>query len=267
MRLILTLMICVPLCFAQKMIVEDLDANMLMEVNDEGSVGSITLPQGSAPPETADKLYNVDGVLNWNGSALIPSQTGNSGKVLSTDGTGTVWKTHNVPKAATVGGNQDLKITKNYAWYQNIRSVTITTPGPGMVIAIASGTIDWESKGWDLLLASILSNSDPNESWDAENEFYRYLTIVTDYNCPDSSDQFASFTCHRGFNVGAGTQTFTLWANKYSSAALVSVLDVNLSVMYFPTGTAVFSDSQQILSEDPQIYRENSVAFPPPRAR
>jgi hypothetical protein len=58
------------LLFAQKMTVKDADANVLMEVNDEGLVGSITVPSGSAPSTTAYKLYNVGGSLYWNGAAL-----------------------------------------------------------------------------------------------------------------------------------------------------------------------------------------------------
>ena len=57
------------ICYAQ-MIVKDSDANVLMQVNDEGSVGSITLPAGSSPSSTTAKLYNQGGDLYWNGSAL-----------------------------------------------------------------------------------------------------------------------------------------------------------------------------------------------------
>ncbi|MBN1782240.1 hypothetical protein JW948_13995 [bacterium] len=55
---------------AQKMSVKDNNSNILMEVNDEGTVGSITLPSGSAPSTTTNKLYNDGGALSWNGSAL-----------------------------------------------------------------------------------------------------------------------------------------------------------------------------------------------------
>lgn len=266
--MVMIFLFCMSFCFAQKMVVEDQDANVLMEVNDEGDVGSISLPQGATPAEVADKLYNENGVLQWNGSALIPPQAGNSGKVLSTDGEKTEWKTHNVPKANTVGGNQLCQITKNYAWYQNVRTVSLTAPGPGMVVVIVTGYARWESKGWDLLLASILRNSDPNESWDAENEFFRYLTLLTDYNCTDSSDQYASFSSHRTFSVGAGTHTFTFWANKYSSSAKVRVDDVNMTAMYFPTGTAIFTDSMSPAeAEDPKSFSNDRITSPPDRAR
>ncbi len=56
--------------YAQKMTVKDSDSNVLMEVNDEGLVGSITLPSGPTPSITTNKLYNVSGGLFWNGTAL-----------------------------------------------------------------------------------------------------------------------------------------------------------------------------------------------------
>jgi hypothetical protein len=56
---------------AQKMSVKDSDNNVLMEVNDEGTVGSITLgDDGVAPTVVASKLYVVNGMLYWNGTAL-----------------------------------------------------------------------------------------------------------------------------------------------------------------------------------------------------
>ena len=69
---------------AQKMTVKDSDLHVLMEVNDEGDVGSITLPSGSAPGTTTNKLYNVGGALYWNGSQL---GTAGSGGGWTDDGT------------------------------------------------------------------------------------------------------------------------------------------------------------------------------------
>ncbi len=149
--------------------------------------------------------------------------------------------------AQTKGGNQLCQITKNYAYYQNVRSVTITAPSSGKCFVMASGYARWESKGWDLYLASILRNANPNTSWNDENEFYKYLNIATDYNCADSSDQYASFAQHRCFNVDAGTQTFTLWVNKYTKEAKVRMDDVNLTVLFFPTagtGSGILKSTQ-----------------------
>jgi len=56
--------------FAQ-MTVEDMDSNVLVEISDEGTVGSITLPDTSvAPSNLVNKLYNLNGILNWNGTPL-----------------------------------------------------------------------------------------------------------------------------------------------------------------------------------------------------
>jgi len=241
--------------FAQKMTVSDVDANVLMEINDEGSTGSITLPSGPAPTGTTDKLYNTGGVLYWNGSPLIPSQTGQAGKVLSTDGTSTRWRTHNVAQSDGDGGDSYIQITQNYAWYQNIMQVTLTTPGSGKVIVNATGSAEWQSNNWDLLLIGILRNSDPNASWDAENEWYRYLNILTDYNTPDRPDSmFCNFANHRGFNVGAGTQTFTLWANKYTSSAVVALHDVTMSAVYIPTGGTILAP--EAVPDEEELIRD-----------
>jgi hypothetical protein len=82
---------------AQKMAVKDGDNHSLMEVNDEGTVGSITLPDTSQNPAiTTNKLYNIGGTLYWNGSALQTaggssywSLTGNSGTTAGTNFIGT----------------------------------------------------------------------------------------------------------------------------------------------------------------------------------
>lgn len=58
------------LAFAQ-MNVKDNDNHILMQVNDEGTMGSITLPDTNAALSTqTNKLYNLNGSLIWNGTAL-----------------------------------------------------------------------------------------------------------------------------------------------------------------------------------------------------
>ncbi len=46
--------------------------NHLIIITDEGTTGSITIPPGSAPSTTTNKLYNVGTTLFFNGSALSP---------------------------------------------------------------------------------------------------------------------------------------------------------------------------------------------------
>ena len=67
----LLLMVFTSSAMAQKMTIKDNGANVLMEINDEGIVGSITLPSGSAPTSTTDKLYNVGGTLYWDGVTFV----------------------------------------------------------------------------------------------------------------------------------------------------------------------------------------------------
>ncbi|MBN1779635.1 tail fiber domain-containing protein [bacterium] len=72
MRLLCTMLILAlgtQLALAQ-MTVKDTDTNVLMQLNDEGTTGSLTFPDGSEPSTTTNKLYNVSGSLYWNGSAL-----------------------------------------------------------------------------------------------------------------------------------------------------------------------------------------------------
>lgn len=158
-----------------------------------------------------------------------------------------------------IGGNQRYQITSNYGSYNNVRSVTLTVPSSGVCFVMASGYVDWESINWDVILLGILCDQDPNNSWNAENEWYSYLNILTDYNCADSSDQYTSFSQHRCIPVGQGTHTFYLWANKYSTSSKVEVGDVNLSVMFFPTGGIGKSTNDAIIKEDKPVIKVERV--------
>ena len=62
------LLINIIIC--QSVIIKDADTNSLIEINDEGTTGSITLPFGGTPDPLTNKLYNEGGALKWNGSAL-----------------------------------------------------------------------------------------------------------------------------------------------------------------------------------------------------
>jgi len=93
--------------FTQTMTVKDSDSNLLMQVNDEGTVGSITLPAGSAPSTTANKLYNVSGSLFWNGTAL-----GTSGSAGGwTDGGVNVYTTTSTDKVGIGTSSPEFKLS------------------------------------------------------------------------------------------------------------------------------------------------------------
>ncbi len=53
------------------LLVKDVDGNTLMQVNDEGTIGSLTLPSTlTAPSSSYSKLYNINGKLYFNGSPV-----------------------------------------------------------------------------------------------------------------------------------------------------------------------------------------------------
>jgi hypothetical protein len=49
---------------------QETSPNTLLQVNDEGAAGSITLPSLSSIGDYGSKLYNYDGTLHWNGNEL-----------------------------------------------------------------------------------------------------------------------------------------------------------------------------------------------------
>jgi len=201
-----------------------------LNTNDTASSVSIKNDNGSS-------VFNVDG----------------SGR-MSGDGSGL----SNVkPLINYIGGDQMYEITANYGSFNNVRSVTLSAPSNGVCFVMASGYASWQGEGWDVLLLGILCDQDPNNSWEAQDEWYKYLNILTDYNCTDATDQYASFSQHRCIPVSEGTHTFYLWANKYNASANVRVDDVNLSVMFFPTGgTGQAANAAMRIEEEPFSKKE-----------
>ena len=225
-----------------KSYVSDLDGDTKIETEQGSDEDVIRMNVAGAE---ALQMNNTSGTVlrlpTNNSSSSLRVNKANGTQVFGVDGTGKMTGDgsglSNVkPLMNYIGGNQWFQITANYGYYDNVRTVTFDAPSAGKCFVMASGYVRWESKGWDLFLGGILKDKDPNSSWNAENEWYRYLSIITDYNCQDSSDQYTNYAQHRSFNVAQGTHTFTLWANKYSTNAKTSMGDVNLTVMFFPTG-------------------------------
>jgi hypothetical protein len=186
------------------------ETTLSLPTNDNTSSFNITKDNGTS-------IFKVDG----------------SGRITG-DGSGL---SNTKPLINYIQGNQMFHITKNYGHYDNVRQVTLTVPGPGIVWATVTGYIRWESTGWDVFLGSILADfeGDPNDSWIAEDTWYYHLLIATDYACADSSDQYTTLALQRCIPVNAGTHTFTFWANKYTSSAKVRLDDVCMVTAYFPT--------------------------------
>ena len=79
-------------------------------------------------------------------NALLPSQAGNSGKILSTDGTNTTWTTAASPGLPSSSISSNITLSSNYKYFVNTSaSRTLTLPsspsvGDEIYIYDASGT-------------------------------------------------------------------------------------------------------------------------------
>lgn len=221
----------------QKMTIRDAEDNVLMEVNDEGTSGSITLGSAPAPAVTANKLYNVSGILYWNGDPLIPVQAGHDGDVLVTDGSSTAWAEHYVPAANFIGGNQMFRVL---ATPQVCRSVPIDCPAPGTIVVMVSGYARWETKKLDMFYGAIIDNA---LGYDA-TDFMNNMMSLSDYGCTDSSDQYMNWKTQRTYTISTpGTYRYDFWVYLPLAISKVRIDDANMSVMYFPEGSAIFSTS------------------------
>jgi hypothetical protein len=101
--------------YAQKMTIRNSSNYILMEVNDEGTKGSITIPDTSTSISVeTNKLYNLNGTLIWNGTAL--GTAGSAGGW--TDGGSNVYLTTLTDKVGigTTGPLQALDIRGNLAF-------------------------------------------------------------------------------------------------------------------------------------------------------
>ncbi len=171
----------------------------------------------------------------------------------------TLW--NRKPLINYIGGNQNFQVTAT-GDYDNVRSVSLTVPCDGVCMVTASGYVDWESVNFDVVRLGLLCDKDPNSDYSAVTEWFSYLNILTDYNCADSSDQYTSFSQHRCFAVTAGTHTFTLWANKYSTSVKVKLGDVNLSAIFIPSAIVASTKSESSPMIKQEAIKPESIVVP-----
>lgn len=120
---------------------------------------------------------------------------------------------------------------------QKMRELTISCPGPGIIIAQASGYCDWESKDEDLVRIWLYPHPtvSPTSSWETPD--FHNLRIVSDYQCADSSDQYTSWSISKTYTVSsAQNYTVSVCADKPFTSSKVLIGDVVLQLMFFPTG-------------------------------
>ncbi|MFC1786231.1 hypothetical protein ACFLZA_02575, partial [Candidatus Neomarinimicrobiota bacterium] len=64
------MVILTSIVFSQSVEIKDGDSHILSQFNDEGTAGSLTLPDAGEVGPNTNKLYNNSGNLFWSGSAL-----------------------------------------------------------------------------------------------------------------------------------------------------------------------------------------------------
>ena len=71
--LLVTIITITTIAYSQSVTIKDGESspNTLLEINDEGSTGSISILTGAAPSEPTGKLYNEGGTLKWSGRQRI----------------------------------------------------------------------------------------------------------------------------------------------------------------------------------------------------
>lgn len=108
--IILITLVFASFTFSQSVIIKDgeTEPNTLLEINDEGDTGSITLLSGDAPSSPGGKLYNESGTLKWSGSTLATGSSlwtlGASDVIYYNSGNVGIGTTNPLSKLS-VGGN------------------------------------------------------------------------------------------------------------------------------------------------------------------
>lgn len=69
--------------YSQTVDIKDGSSNTLLQINDEGTTGSITIPSGAAPDSASGKLYNFNGALYWSNSPLAYNYSHNFSAYLT----------------------------------------------------------------------------------------------------------------------------------------------------------------------------------------
>jgi hypothetical protein len=92
--------------------------------------GTIPIINGGTGQTTANLAFN----------ALAPSQTGNTGKYLTTDGTDTSWATNPLGTVTSVAASGGTGISVSGSPITTSGTLTITNTAPDQTVAIASGT-------------------------------------------------------------------------------------------------------------------------------
>lgn len=124
------------------------------------------------------------------------------------------------PRAAAAGGNQTESLT---AAVTVLRSVSLTAPAAGIIIANASGYVEFSSAGDDLTQCSVTTDSS-DVDFDA-------LSNMSD---EAANNNYTAYAATRAFTVGsAGTTTIHLVCRMFSGTS--TFRDSNLNAIFVAT--------------------------------
>ncbi|MCK9312114.1 MAG: hypothetical protein M0P26_07550 [Bacteroidales bacterium] len=200
--------------------------------------------------------------LNTNDATSSVNITKNNGtSVFKVDGTGRMagngsGLSNVVPKIGYAQGNQSVYFHEgmisglNLYEAQIMREVTINCPGPGIILAMASGYARWESKQQDLIRIWFHPHPTVSPS-DWETPDFHNLRILDDYGCTDSSDVYTSWSISKVYTVSSA-QNFTakVCADKPFEDSKVLVGDVAMQLLFFPIGETEQAKSVSIKKEE-----------------
>lgn len=112
---------------------DDTDTNLVRPSDwnaDHSLTGTVDIANGGTGQITANAAFN----------ALAPLQTGNTGKVLTTDGTNTTWSTNGSGTVTSVAATAGTGISISGSPITTSGTLNITNTAPDQTVAIASGT-------------------------------------------------------------------------------------------------------------------------------
>lgn len=183
----------------------------------------------------ADNTSSSFGITNSSGSNVF--KVDGSGKMTG-DGSGLA-NTRSL--IAFAQGNQEVFFEEglipglNANEAQILREVTINCPGPGIVIAQATGYCKWQSENKDL--ARIWFFPQNSYSYDWQTPDYNHLAILDDHGCTSIDDIYSNWG-HSKVYIIENAQAFTvkIAADKFLTDSKFSISDVNMQLIFIPTG-------------------------------
>ena len=117
---------------------------------------------------------------------------------------------------------------------QAIKTLTINCPGPGIIVAQATGYASWRSTDEDLARIWFHPHPDvPPDNWETPD--YKNLRIVADFKNAATQDQYTSWSISKSYVIPSA-QSFTvrICADKpYTSSAFI-LSDISMQLMFFP---------------------------------